>query len=77
MSDEKSFLDTIREAVSDGRLPSAFSAEDVEHACPGWGHGTYNAYLWKHAEGNPGRYPEYFRKVGPNSFELLGDRGSM
>ena len=64
---------SIEAAVRAGRLQQPFSTEDFEAACPGFGRGTYQAFLWKHREGNPGGYTEHFRLVGLNRFVLLRD----
>ena len=61
----------ISNAIRNGRLEEPFTSYDFRQACPGLGKGTYNAFLWKHRLGNPGRYNEYFKKVSPGKFRLL------
>jgi hypothetical protein len=61
----------LRQGAADGRLPRRFTKKDFTRACPGLGRGTYNAFLWKHREGNPGGYRPYVRLVGPGLFELI------
>jgi len=62
---------SLRQRAADGTLPRRFTKKDFERVCPGLGHGTYNAFLWKHRQGNPGGYRPYFRLVGPGLFELI------
>jgi hypothetical protein len=50
----------LRQSAADGRLPRRFTRKDFERACPGLGRGTYNAFLWKHREGNPGGKTYHF-----------------
>jgi predicted aspartyl protease len=45
-------ITTIDGALASGRLKEPFSNEDFRAACPGFGEGTYNAFLWKHRKGN-------------------------
>jgi hypothetical protein len=45
----------IVKAIRSGRLKEPFSKKDFENSCPGLGHGTYNAFLDKHAVDNPSR----------------------
>ena len=61
----------IVEAVKDGRLKEPFSKEDFHLACPGFGEGTYNAFLYKHRKGNPGGVSELFEQVSTGHFILL------
>jgi hypothetical protein len=58
-------------AVVNGSLKEPFSARDAEQACRGFGKGTYQAFLEKHSIGNPGKYPELFRRTSPGVFELV------
>ena len=44
----------IVNAVRAGKLAEPFSKDDFRVACTGLGHGTYAAFLDKHAQGNPG-----------------------
>lgn len=66
-----SILQSIQQAVANGRLREPFSASDFREACPGWGQGTYNAWLWKHYTGNPGGYRSYVRRLAKGKFELI------
>ena len=66
-----SIVESLRKAVASGNLSEPFSAADFRVACPGWGHGTYNAWLYKHREGNPGGYRPYVRRVGRGKFVLI------
>lgn len=58
-------------AVRSGRLVEPFTQEDFRRACPGFGEGTYKAFLHKHRRGNPGGNSELFERVGPGRFKLL------
>ena len=58
-------------AVRDGTLSEPFTKFDFQRACPGFGAGTYNAFLDKHRLGNPGGNSELFERVGPGAFKLL------
>ena len=60
----------IVNAVETGVLREPFSQKDFRNACPGFGEGTYNAFLWNHAEGN-GYTTELFTKVAPGLFRCL------
>jgi len=44
---------TIVAAVRSGDLGEPFTQKDFRRACPGFGEGTYNAFLHKHRGGNP------------------------
>jgi hypothetical protein len=61
----------IIKAVKAGSLTEPFSKEDFRNACPGFGEGTYNAFLWKHTVGNPKKRAELFIKVLPGKFKLV------
>ena len=61
----------IVEAVRTGDLKEPFTIADFRRACPGFGEGTYNAFLHKHAVGNPGGNSDLFERVAPGRFELL------
>jgi len=61
-------VQAIDRALQKGTLTEPFSNEDFRHACPGFGNGTYNAFLWKHRKGN-GKTTELFELVGPNQFK--------
>jgi hypothetical protein len=58
-------------AVNAGTLREPFSKADFRAACPGLGDGTYNAFLDKHSERNPGGTSELFRRTGPGRFTCL------
>jgi len=58
-------------AVQSGQLLEPFSQADFRRACPGFGEGTYQAFLHKHRLGNPGGYTELFERVSPGRFKLL------
>lgn len=61
----------IVRAVTVGSLAEPFSKDNFEAACPGFGAGTYNAFLDKHSEGNPGGNSELFERVSPGKFRCL------
>lgn len=61
----------IYAAVRAGRLKEPFGPDDLRRACPGWGEGTYKAFLWKHRVGNPGKNTELFEQIGPSRFRTL------
>lgn len=58
-------------AVRSGDLAEPFTQRDFRRACPGFGGGTYQAFLHKHRRGNPGGYTELFERVSPGKFRLL------
>jgi len=62
---------TIVTAVTKGILKEPFSIKDFENACPGFGRGTYRAFLEKHSVGNPGRNTELFERTSPGMFQLI------
>jgi hypothetical protein len=61
----------IIHAVKNGGLKEPFTQDDFRHACPGFGDGTYQAFLHKHRKGNPGGVSELFELVSPGRFRLL------
>lgn len=61
----------IVKAVRSGRLKEPFSKKDFENSCPGLGHGTYNAFLDKHAVDNPGGNTELFVRKSPGMFRCV------
>lgn len=61
----------IVKAVKSEKLKEPFTKEDFRKACPNFGEGTYNTFLWKHRVGNPGGNTELFRKIAPRKFELV------
>ena len=58
-------------AVKSGALAEPFSRHDFRAACPGFGDGTYKAFLDKHAAGNPGGASELFQRVSPGRFTCI------
>lgn len=58
-------------AIRIGKLTEPFSKKDFEMCCPGFGVGTYNAFLDKHALGNPGDNSELFERVSAGQFRCL------
>lgn len=62
---------SIVAAVRAGTLREPFSNDDFRRACPGFGEGTYNAFLHKHRLDNPGGNSEPFELVDPGRFRLL------
>jgi hypothetical protein len=52
-------------------LKEPFSRREFKKACPGFGEGTYNAFLDKHALGNPGEASELLERVAPGKFKLI------
>lgn len=62
---------SIVTAMRRGRLAEPFSADDFRRACPGFGAGTYQAFLWKHRKGNPGGNSELFEQVSPGMFRVM------
>jgi hypothetical protein len=66
------FVEDIRRARREGRLPARFRAKDVRRACPGWADHTYSNFLPKHRRGNPGeRYTAYFEQHTDGTYSLL------
>jgi len=61
----------IVKAIKEGKLKEPFTKEDFRRACPNFGEGTYNTFLWKHRKGNPGRNSELFEKVAPGKFVVI------
>jgi len=61
----------VVEAFKNGKLQEPFTNNDFRKACPGFGRGTYNAFLWKHRMGNPKNNTELFIKVSPGKFKLV------
>ena len=58
-------------AVKSGALREPFSKADFRATCPSFANGTYNAFLDKHSQGNPGRNSELFKRIGPGRFTCL------
>lgn len=61
----------ILAALHNGTLKEPFTAKDFQEFCPGFGTGTYKAFLWKHSEGNSKGESELFEKVGRGLFRLI------
>ncbi len=61
----------IVKAVKVGIITEPFSKDRFREACPGFCNGTYNAFLDKHARGNPGGNSELFDRVSPGRFSCL------
>src|SRR5262245_13177122 len=57
------------DAVAKGSLKEPFSAADFRHACPGFGEGTYRAFLWKHSATDE-KNTRLLEKVAPGKFRL-------
>lgn len=62
---------SIVEAVREKRMKEPFTADEFRRVCPGFGAGTYQAFLWKHSKDNPGGQSELFEKVARGSFQIL------
>ncbi len=62
---------SIVSAVKKGKLVEPFSSSDFKLACPGFGNGTYGTFLAKHAEGNPSRTSELFRRVSRGKYVCI------
>jgi hypothetical protein len=56
-------------AVENGKLAEPFSSADFQKACPGFGGGTYRAFLWKHSAG--GKDTALLEKVAAGQFRLI------
>jgi hypothetical protein len=65
------FVDDIRQARRDDRLPHRFKPDDVRQACPGWADHNYGVFLPKHRRGNPGGYSEYFERHKDGTYSLI------
>jgi len=57
--------------IKNGLLIEPFTTGDFRKTCPGFGSGTYNAFLHKHSFGNPGGNSELFERVSPGKFKCL------
>ena len=64
------FVEDIRQAKRQGKLPERFRNADVRKACPGWAERTYTNFLSKHRIGNSGDYTEYFKQHADGSYSL-------
>jgi hypothetical protein len=63
--------EAIVRAIKVGQLTEPFTMQDFESSCPGFGNGTYNAFLYKHTKGNKGGNSELFKGVAPGKFRCL------
>lgn len=70
MADHRIYASIVA-AVRAGKLREPFTNDDFRRACPGFGEGTYNAFLHKHRLGNPGGNSELFELVDSGRFKLL------
>lgn len=70
MGNHKAYTMIVR-AIQQRLLGEPFTNRDFRRACPGLGAGTYNAFLDKHALGNPGGQTELFARAAPGRFCLL------
>ncbi len=61
----------IVKAVKSGKLKEPFGKDDFRKACPNFAEGTYNAFLYKHRVGNPGKNSELFKKLSRGKFKLV------
>ena len=61
---------SIVAAVRAGKLAEPFSRADFRRTCPGLGSGTYNAFLDKHAQSNPGGNSDLFKR-SPGQFACM------
>lgn len=52
-------------------MKEPFSKLDFRATCPGLGKGTYNAFLDKHSEDNPGGNSKLFKRNGPGRFTCI------
>jgi predicted aspartyl protease len=66
-------IEAIDAAIKSGRLVEPFSNGGFLAACPGFGGGTYNPFLWKHSCGNPSGLTGYVVPVGANRFRRRRD----
>lgn len=63
--------EAIVHEMKNGTLNEPFSTDDFRASCPGFGKGTYNAFLHKHAVGNPGGNSELFLRVSAGKFKCV------
>ncbi len=70
MAGHKVYLSIVK-AVKTRKLKEPFGSADFRKACPCFGKGTHNAFLHKHAVGNPGGNSELFKRVAPGRFRLI------
>ena len=63
--------EAIVTAIRSGKMAEPFAKHDFKMSCPGFGNGTYNAFLYKHVKGNNKGNSELFEKVAPGQFRCL------
>jgi hypothetical protein len=56
--------------IKNRTLKEPFTAADFQNACPGFGRGTYKAFLYKHCVGNVRGDSELFERVSQGNFRL-------
>jgi len=61
----------IIEVLAIGQLAEPFANAEFAQATPELGKGTHNAFLHKHAVGNPGGNSELFKRVAPGRFRIV------
>jgi len=59
------------QAAKKGTIKEPFRVADFQKACPGFGKGTYRAFLYKHRVGNNLHNTELFQLVSPGKFKLV------
>ena len=62
---------SIVNAIRKGLLKEPFTSADFKNACQDLGDGTYNAFLAKHEENNPGGNSKLFKRVSRGKYKLL------
>jgi hypothetical protein len=70
MANNKVYSAIIR-ATKSGELKEPFGPREFRRACPGFGEGTYKAFLYKHKKGNSGGESELFEWISRGKFRLL------
>jgi hypothetical protein len=63
--------ESIVTAIKSGKMAEPFTRQDFEMSCPGFGNGTYNAFLYKHVRGNNISNSKLFERVAPGKFRCL------
>jgi len=58
------------QAVNSGKLKEPFTKADFQTACPGFGDGTYRAFLWKHSRAGSAD-TLLLEKVAPGKFTVI------
>lgn len=70
MVQHKVYLNIVK-AIKAQQLIEPFSKNDFKSNCPGFGEGTYKAFLYKHRKGNLGGNTELFELISKGKFRLL------